>query len=83
MKNTRLTPLLALALWRLLLLLRQSARHPVKTLVEAVTGRRTRGLDVPLAVAHLLQAELVPTCLEQLAVEQNKTFGNKFASSYP
>merc|ERR1719313_2215200 len=41
------------------LLARERAREPVEALVEAVAGRRTGRLDVPVAVAHLLKAELV------------------------
>merc|ERR1719313_1952482 len=41
------------------LLPRERAREPVEPLVEAVTRRRTGRLDVPVAVAHLLKAELV------------------------
>merc|ERR1711924_365502 len=40
------------------LLSRERARQSVEPLVEAVAGRSAGRLDVPVAVAHLLKAEL-------------------------
>ena len=42
-----------------LLGLRQRVRHPVEALVEAVARGRARRLDVPVALAERVQAELV------------------------
>jgi len=41
------------------LALAQLVRQPVQTLVQAVTLRRARRLDVPLSAAQIVQAELV------------------------
>jgi len=40
-----------------LLLLRQRRRQPVEPLIQAVTGRGRRALDVPLSVAQLVQSQ--------------------------
>merc|ERR1719198_2567878 len=41
------------------LLLGERVGEPVEALVEAVAGRRARRLDVPVALAERVQAELV------------------------
>merc|ERR1712151_110446 len=37
----------------------QCPRHPVEALVEAIASGGTRRLDEPLAIAHVVQAELL------------------------
>ena len=44
---------------RLALALRERGRQPVEALVETVARRRAARLDVPLAVAQAVQAQLV------------------------